>query len=388
VRRPALADLAFELAARAANRLPGSLRESAGEQLRRRWLTRLMSTEPWCIDAVGLAGEVVEVKGWAIPPAEGHEAVTLTVNDRPFDEYVGFPGERPDVARLYGFCDRAGRTAFHCRAWPSRELFASGQAVFKYVRRATRRSLREEHDYYYPDVATDALPLPDPARRTRVHGAAEPSAFRLEGYTTFVKLRQTLKRVAGRNYDDFPRVLDWGCGCGRVSRYFARVPRVALTGVDVDADNVRWCGQHLGFGRFLAIPLHPPTELPSDAFDLVIGISVFTHLGEEDQLQWLAELRRVTRPGGLVLVSIHGGATVCRAMWDLALLQRWTREGFLAGANPTLDDVLSEPGYYKNAFHTPDYVRRRWSAYFEILDIVPGYVGNAQDLVVMRRPPP
>jgi len=38
----------------------------------------------------------------------------------------------------------------------------------------------------------------------------------------------------------------------------------------------------------------------------VIGYSVFTHLTEAMQRQWLEELRRITAPGGLVLVTAHG----------------------------------------------------------------------------------
>jgi SAM-dependent methyltransferase len=38
----------------------------------------------------------------------------------------------------------------------------------------------------------------------------------------------------------------------------------------------------------------------------VYALSVFTHLDESQQLSWIAELRRVTKPGGLVLFTTHG----------------------------------------------------------------------------------
>jgi 2-polyprenyl-3-methyl-5-hydroxy-6-metoxy-1,4-benzoquinol methylase len=44
-----------------------------------------------------------------------------------------------------------------------------------------------------------------------------------------------------KTFDDFPCVLDWGCGSGRVLRYVAARHRVNLRCVDIDADNIGWC---------------------------------------------------------------------------------------------------------------------------------------------------
>ena len=44
----------------------------------------------------------------------------------------------------------------------------------------------------------------------------------------------------------------------------------------------------------------PPLLFPDCAFDLVFAISVFTHLDEQYQLAWLAELRRVAQPGAIL----------------------------------------------------------------------------------------
>ena len=55
-------------------------------------------------------------------------------------------------------------------------------------------------------------------------------------------------------------------------------------------------------------------------------------------------------------------------------------------ANPDLDGVISDPNYYKNVFHSHDYVRRVWpSLGLEVLRIVPGCIGNHYDLVVLQR---
>ena len=87
--------------------------------------------------------------------------------------------------------------------------------------------------------------------------------------------------------------LDFGCGCGRTLRWLTREWRdVSWHGTDVDAEAVGWCRSHLP-GRFEVNGPMPPLPFPNASFDLVLGVSVFTHLDEPVQRGWAAELRRV-----------------------------------------------------------------------------------------------
>jgi SAM-dependent methyltransferase len=103
------------------------------------------------------------------------------------------------------------------------------------------------------------------------------------------------------------RVLDFGCGSGRVLRHFAGEAEAAeLWGCDIHEDSVRWLQETL------APPFHfqlngdlPPLDQPDGAFDLVIALSVFTHL-PDTWAQWLVELHRILKPGGLLLATLHG----------------------------------------------------------------------------------
>jgi SAM-dependent methyltransferase len=232
-------------------------------------------------------------------------------------------------------------------------------------------------------TATDP-PWPDPVRRRRVHGDTDLTAFRRLGGTAFLQLREALRRCLSADLTDFPRVLDWGCGCGRVLRHFADLPGCRVTGVDVDADNVEWSREHLPFADFATVPLHPPTALPAGGFDLAFGVSVFTHLREPDQFEWLAELARVVRPGGVVLVTYHGAAAVATSRLPKALHERLGRHGFLDFANELYDAALPEPDYYRNTYHTDEYIRREWGKYFEVTTLLPLWIGS-QNLAVLRR---
>jgi hypothetical protein len=347
-------------------------------------LAALMTRAQWSVDHVDLAGTSVEIHGWAIPAPATPADRTFLVNGRPFDS-IDYPRPRDDIARLFSYLPDAGACGFLCRATAAADdLFGNGFAEFEFAVAGDSRSL--DCSSYYPDPRLDTVPLPEADRRVRVHGSRSESSFRIEGASTFVRLRQALGSRLGADFADFNSLLDWGCGCGRSSRYLVRAVPGRICGVDIDRDNIEWCAAHLTSGRFEPIPLHPPTRLGPDTFDLLIGISVFTHLGESEQFEWLGELRRIAAPGAILLMTVHGDAAVCRAGLARPHFDEWMRRGFLdAGLNPGLQGAIPEADYYRNTFQRMEYVRDRWAQYFEILDILPGHIGTFQDLVIMRK---
>jgi SAM-dependent methyltransferase len=120
------------------------------------------------------------------------------------------------------------------------------------------------------------------------------------------------------------RLLDLGCGCGRVA-----VPAMAFlddsgsyAGLDIDPDCIEWCRENIEArdGRFSFTYLDVQSEsynphgsispdravLPfrDGDFDRALVSSVFTHLTESGIARYISELRRVLRPGGLLLASL------------------------------------------------------------------------------------
>jgi ubiquinone/menaquinone biosynthesis C-methylase UbiE len=102
------------------------------------------------------------------------------------------------------------------------------------------------------------------------------------------------------------QVLDFGCGWGRVQRFFwHEVDAANLHGVDVDFSAVAVC-------RTLGVPgtfqtISPEGKLPfaDQSFDLIYGLSVFTHLSLKSADHWMAELHRVLRPGGVLAITVE-----------------------------------------------------------------------------------
>src|SRR5580693_10338371 len=108
--------------------------------------------------------------------------------------------------------------------------------------------------------------------------------------------------VAGR------RILDAGCGAGPL--FAALRERGAIvTGIDKSAGMVGLARRRLGGDADLQVAeLGRPLPFPDDTFDDVVASLVLHYL--EDWGSALAELRRVLKPGGQLIVSVdHPFAT-------------------------------------------------------------------------------
>ncbi|MCB1224272.1 MAG: class I SAM-dependent methyltransferase [Verrucomicrobiales bacterium] len=102
------------------------------------------------------------------------------------------------------------------------------------------------------------------------------------------------------------RVLDFGCGYGRVLR-FARAawPEAEIYATDMDAEGLGFCVHHLRcFG--VATDLDHGPDWVSARFDLIWVGSVFTHLSVADSQRLMAHLAAFLAPGGLVVFTTHG----------------------------------------------------------------------------------
>ena len=149
---------------------------------------------------------------------------------------------------------------------------------------------------------------------------------------------------------------------------------------------------------------HPVNDRPDDEFaqrarvltpELLAHRSVFTHI-DVFETAWLAELRRVLRPGGMAYLTVHNEAT-----WELlrdelenpdnrlvrAMLG--VEPGFATAVHGPLPDGRTvyrhqQQGPYRaQVFHSNSYLRNVWARYFEIVDIMPRHHVR-QSLVLMR----
>jgi SAM-dependent methyltransferase len=205
------------------------------------------------------------------------------------------------------------------------------------------------------------------------------------GFGTAMKVDEMIRRFG--DLQGPARLLDWGTGAGRVAIPLKRVirPDDEVIGVDVDEVNVRWCQENLDDIPVALSDIYPPLDLADDSVDVVFGVSVMTHLPQPSQVVWLRELRRIVRPGGLVLLTVHGDHAVIQRRISGRMAQDLRQFGI---SDTLRDPVISvrEPGYYRGTFQTRAQVEATWGRELPIVAYLPMASGNFQDFVVMRKP--
>lgn len=228
------------------------------------------------------------------------------------------------------------------------------------------------------------IPLPPPKHlQVRVVGVYAPE-FIDSGFEICKDLNCVLKAV-DKELKDFQVILDFGCGCGRSIRALhTLMPSSSLSGMDIDQEAIGWLeNNYASFGKFSVAPHLPPTALGDHRFDLVIGISVFTHLPEDMQFLWLEELRRITKPLGFLVLTTHGKKHYKDLSPEIVSVMEnkgfyYSDFGFNYGRS------ISLPDFYQTTFHSHEYIRREWGKIFDVLDIQTLRMGNHQDTVLLR----
>lgn len=133
-------------------------------------------------------------------------------------------------------------------------------------------------------------------------------------------------------FDQASKVVDIGCGCGRLGSVIASVldPRAGghYTGFDIWKDGIKWARRNVAYyyphasfniiGRHNAYDAHAAykIDLPDASQDAAIATSLFTHLRAEAASKYASELGRVLRPGGKAYVTFFASKEVFRSFGD------------------------------------------------------------------------
>ena len=152
----------------------------------------------------------------------------------------------------------------------------------------------------------DGRVLPPARLRYKVRGSASGDAFARIGRACATDIDAAL-RSCGHSVAQSRRILDFGCGCGGTLLWLTDLaPTASISGTDIDASAIEWCGANIPFAKFAVNGALPPLAYADASFDLVYAVSVFTHLDEDYQFRWLAELERIIVPGGVCVVTLAG----------------------------------------------------------------------------------
>jgi ubiquinone/menaquinone biosynthesis C-methylase UbiE len=229
------------------------------------------------------------------------------------------------------------------------------------------------------------IPPDENVRRVQAKGYIEQK-FTASAFSQYRTYRQVFEQYSGKRWLDIGRILDWGCGCARVTQHLMKsLGNDRVYGTDIDGANIQWCLANLPSRNFVRCELTPPLPYAENTFDYVVATSVLTHIQESILGDWLADIRRILKPDGLAALTVASESRMAFGSYDAERLEAVERSGIEDGiANSQLNGVIADTDYYRNVRMTKDYIRKKWAPHFEVLDVIDHAIG-VQDIVVGRK---
>lgn len=230
----------------------------------------------------------------------------------------------------------------------------------------------------------DGLPFPPARLVDLVIGTQELAWYQLGGLFMHQTIT-TIMRRHGAPIETQRCILDFGCGCGRITRWWAALGSICeIWGSDYNPDLVEWCVRNLSsFAQFRVNQAKPPLDFPDDKFDFVYAYSVFTHFASIDQLDWFVEIARVLKPGGLFLVTVHGERVAWRMNFSPEQLEQLQTQGILVFGEERAGEN------YCSAYHSEAFMSGLKEIGLSLIDYMPGGVRDSseQDIYLLRKLP-
>ena len=250
----------------------------------------------------------------------------------------------------------------------------------------------EASAYLLPKVgarsAGEARPVPPKETWISAKYGATDEEYLASGKRDLDDMLSILDR-AGVSLDGLGNILEFGCGDGRMIRWLEPLAASReVWGTDIDAARIFWCRQHLGRPfHFITTTTVPHLPFEDRHFGFVFAGSVFTHIDDLADA-WIAELRRILRPGGTLFMTVHleSDIRLLREKHPDSELSRALRahpqyEGFSRSA---FDMFTIGRSAHSFVFYDREYLRASLEPQYRVLSITEG-VRVYQNAVLLER---
>ena len=264
-----------------------------------------------------------------------------------------------------------------------RDFLAADPAAHRWL--FDRVGLPVERDVISAALGRDKSPIPAPANREGYNGDHH-FAYWLSGYLSY----RAVEAIAARYAISEGGYFDFGGSTGRLFRHFHHQRNEwQVWSCDFKQSSVEWNLKHFPSAiKVFQNTYFPYLPIEDRAMSLITAMSVFTHI-DETETSWLLELRRILRPGGIALVTIHDEHTwhvmpndlrekVARLRPDLAGLRD------LPEGRHVSTWRIDDP-YRCDVFHSAAYIKENWGRYFAVKEIVHDLLGHQAAVILQRQ---
>jgi len=321
------------------------------------------------VEELNAKDSTLEVKGWCVDPDARLDGVELRVDDRLAQTSIRVWSE--EAARAFPQAPREAICGFVLEA---RRDGPDGSSLLEFVALRDQLPVGHMSIHVLPGIA-DQQRWPQPQLARRLWGTDNFRALSIRGSNCAHDLLTTVSRY--RSLDSCESVLDWGYGGALLQPFIRRyLPDAHITGIDFEEDAVGWCREAGFSGTFAGAPAVPPTELASDSFDLVLGHSVLTRLGREEQRAWLEELGRLLGNRGYAALSVNG-ELIRPLLKEPHIASELDRQGI---------HTLPSGNGGSVTYQTEAFTRGLCAGLFDVVMYARGGVNNQQDLIILRKP--
>ena len=221
-----------------------------------------------------------------------------------------------------------------------------------------------------------AVPIPDDYALFETYRLDYQHYF-YDGKRTAASLLDQLREFTDINHKV---ILEWGCGPARIIRHLPSLaPDNQWYACDYNEETIRWCSSNIQGVHFSKNELQAPLPYTDQLFDIVYAISVFTHLSRQNHFDWMEEIYRIVKPGGLFLLTTQGESF-------LSKLTKSERARFDEGALVERSH-MTEGHRLFSSFQPPVFMRCVFSNKWNILKHIPGskQSGPQQDTWIIKK---